>query len=86
MVAELNSLIERGMPEFVHVVLQKELGEADLHDEKHIKVKSVGKYVSNMKNKTERCSTYQSRVEIEIHEEEASHLNVKMVTMVLHRT
>ena len=50
-VAELNSLIERGMPEFVHVVLQKELGEADLHDEKHIKVKSVGKYVSNMKNK-----------------------------------
>ena len=50
-VAELNCLIERGMPEFVHVVLQKELGEVDLHDEKHIKVKSVGKYVSNMKNK-----------------------------------
>ena len=51
MVAELNNLIEEGMPESVHLILQKELDESDLHDEKHIKIKSLGKYVVNIKNK-----------------------------------
>ena len=50
-VAELNNLIEEGMPESVHLILQKELDESDLHDEKHIKIKSLGKYVVNIKNK-----------------------------------
>ena len=50
-VRELNSLIASGLPESVNPILQNELKEQHLCDEKHIAEKRIGLYVKNMKNK-----------------------------------
>ena len=49
-ITKLNLLIERGATESINVIAQKDLEVSDLHDEKHIKISSIGKYISNMKD------------------------------------
>ena len=50
-VDELNSLIDRGLPESVNVILQQDLEARHLRDEKHIKERHIGLYAKNMKDK-----------------------------------
>ena len=50
-VIKLNLLIERGANESINVIAQKDLEISDLHDEKHIKISSIGKYIANMKDR-----------------------------------
>ena len=47
-VKQLNYLIANGMKEGVHVILQNNLSEIHLHDEKHIKRNHVWMYEENM--------------------------------------
>ena len=53
-ITKLNLLIERGVNQYhksINIILQKDLDVSDLHDEKHIKISSIGKYVANMKDR-----------------------------------
>ena len=47
-VKQLNYLIANGMKEGVHIILQNNLSEIRLHDEKHIKRNHVWIYEENM--------------------------------------
>ena len=55
-VREVNSLIKNGVKEGTHVILQENLSEKDLHDEKHIKKGSLWKVITNMTNKIHEVS------------------------------
>ena len=50
-VKDLNLMIARNLPESVHSIMQEELTEQHLRDEKHIMEKKIGIYVKSMKNK-----------------------------------
>ena len=48
---ELNALIKHDSPRNVNIVLHEDLTTDDLFDAKHIKIKSLRKFVKNMKDK-----------------------------------
>ena len=49
-IKDLNSLIAEGLPESIHTVLQDDLKEQHLYDEKHVMKKKIGIYAKNMKD------------------------------------
>ena len=49
-VCELNSLIKGHSPKDVNVIIQEDLTVADLYDTKHVSIKSLRKFVKNIKD------------------------------------
>ena len=49
-VSELNSLIKSHSPKDVNIIVQEDLTIADLYDTKHVSIKSLGKFVKNIKD------------------------------------